>query len=55
MKVNLDIQDSFITPVNLLNITGKVFELSEGDELEIITNDPLTVHYLNNILELSNI
>ncbi len=55
MKINLDIQNCFITPVNLLRITGKVFELSKGDELEIITNDPLTVHYLRKILELSNI
>jgi len=55
MKVNLDIQDSLITPVNLLKITRKVFELSEGDELKITTNDPLTVHYLKKILKLSNI
>lgn len=55
MKVNLDIQDSFITPVNLLKITSKVFELNEEDELEIKTNDPLTVHYLRKILELSNL
>jgi len=55
MKVNLDIQDCFIAPVNLLRITGKVYELKEGDELEITTNDALTVHYLKKILELSNI
>ncbi len=55
MKINLDIHDSFITPMNLLKITKRVYELNKGDELEVVTNDKITVDQLRKILDLSKL